>query len=71
MITAIGNYPKKSEVYKVINGWVYVHTDFKKLFALCISVLLSGQWDLYISLQRFESSCTKIQISNLRPLLAF
>lgn len=53
LITAICHYPKKSEVYGVINGWVYVHADLLKFFALSISVLLSGQLGLYISLQMF------------------
>lgn len=65
MITAICNYSNKSEVDGVINGWVYVHTDFLKSFALYISVLLSGQLDLYIILQMFGSSCTKIQVSQI------
>lgn len=32
MITEICNYPKISEVYGVINGWVYVHTNFYNFF---------------------------------------
>lgn len=39
MITEICNYPKISEVYGVINGWVYVHTNF---FFFFFSVHLSS-----------------------------